>query len=195
APRPLQHVLHHDVADGTTLQERRRPPQPGSVETSETLYRDRLTDHVEWLAHHALRGEVWDKAVAYCRQAGDKAVARSASREAAACFEQGLVALAHLPEGRARHEQAIDVRFGLRHALSPRLEYGRVLTYLREAEGLAQALGDQHRLGWSAAYMIDCLGATGDLPRAVEVGQHALALTETLGEAALQVVTHLYLGR
>jgi tetratricopeptide (TPR) repeat protein len=43
--------------------------------------------------------------------------------------------------------------------------------------------------------MIDCLGATGDTQRAVEVGRHALALAETLGEAALQVVTHLYLGR
>ena len=88
------------------------------MEASETLYRDRLTDQVERLAHHALRGEVWDKAVAYCRQAGDKAVARSAHREAVACFEQALVALEHLPEGRERHEQAIDVRFGLRHALT-----------------------------------------------------------------------------
>ena len=114
---------------------------------------DRLADQVERLAHHALRGEVWDKALAYCRQAGDKALARSAGREAVACFEQALVALAHLPEGRARHEQAIDVRFGLRHALGQRREHDRILTYLREAEGLAQALGDQHRLGWVAAYM------------------------------------------
>ena len=156
---------------------------------------DRRADQVERLAHHALRGEVWDKAVAYCRQAGDKAVARSASREAVTCFEQALVALEHLPAGRERHEQAIDVRFGLRQALTPRLEYGRLLTYLREAEVLAEALGDQHRLGWGAAYMIDCFGATGDLQRAVAVGQRALALAGTLKDAALQVVTHLFLGR
>ena len=92
-------------------------------------------------------GARWDKAVAYRRQAGDKAVARSAGREAVACFEQALVAVEHLPEGRARQEQAIDVRFGLRHALGQRLENDRILTHLREAEGLAQALGDQHRLG------------------------------------------------
>ena len=154
-----------------------------------------LTDQVERLAHHALRGEVWDKALAYFRQAGDKAVARSAGREAVTCFEQALVALEHLPESRERHEQAIDVRFGLRNALAPRLEYGRVLTYLREAEGLAQALSDQRRLGWGAAYMADCFRATGDLPHAVEVGQRALALAGTLGDAALQVVMHLFLGR
>ncbi|HSE68056.1 MAG TPA: tetratricopeptide repeat protein, partial [Gemmatimonadales bacterium] len=101
----------------------------------------------------------------------------------------------HLPESRERHEQAIDVRFGLRSALSQRLEHGRVLTYLREAEGLAQALGDQRRLGWGAAYMTDCLGSTGDVRHAAEVGQRALALAGTLGDAALQVVTHLFLGR
>ena len=41
-------------------------------------------------------------------------------------------------------------------------------TYLREAEGLAQALGDQHRLGWVSAYMSSMFWATGDLRRAVE---------------------------
>ena len=48
--------------------------------------------------HHALRGEVWDKALAYCRQAGEKAMARSAYREAVGSFEQALSALPHLPE-------------------------------------------------------------------------------------------------
>src|SRR5262249_26723205 len=35
-----------------------------------TQSRQRLTEQVERLAHHAVRGEVWDKALAYCRQAG-----------------------------------------------------------------------------------------------------------------------------
>jgi tetratricopeptide (TPR) repeat protein len=105
------------------------------------------------------------------------------------------VALEHFPEGRERHEQAIDVRFGLRHALGQRRERDRVLTYLREAEVLAQALGDQRRLGWVAAYMTDCFGSTGDPQRAVEVGQRALTLAGALDDAALQVVLHLFLGR
>src|SRR5262245_13586919 len=191
----FKHALTHEVAYGGLLHERQRLLHGRIVAAIEQHYADRLTDQVERLAHHALRGEVWDKAVAYSRQAGDKAVARSANREAVAGFEQALVALEHLPEGRARQEQAIDVRFGLRHALGQRLEHDRILTYLREAEGLAQALGGQHRLGWVAAYMTGCLGATGDLPRAVEAGQRALALAGTLGDAALQVVTHLFLGR
>ena len=121
----FKHALTHEVAYGGLLRERQRLLHARIVAAIEQRDADRLADQVERLAHHALRGEVWDKAVAYCRQAGDKAVARSASREAVACFEQALVALAHLPEGRERHEQAIDVRFGLRHALGPRREHGR----------------------------------------------------------------------
>jgi tetratricopeptide (TPR) repeat protein len=122
-------------------------------------------------------------------------VARSANREAVTCFEQALGAPEHLPEGRARHEQAIDIRFGLRNALTSLREHGRILTYLQEAEGLAQALGDQHRLGWVAAYLTNQFWGTGDPQRAVEVGQRALALAGTLEDAALQVVMHLFLGR
>jgi class 3 adenylate cyclase/tetratricopeptide (TPR) repeat protein len=191
----FKHALTHEVAYGGLLRERQRLLHGRIVTAIEQHDADQLADQVERLAHHALRGEVWDKALAYCRQAGDKALARSANREAVACFEQALVALEHLPEGRERNEQAIDVRFGLRNALTPLREYSRILTYLREAEVFAQALGDQHRLGWVAAYMANQFWATGDPQRAVEVGQRALALAGTLGDAALQVVTHLSLGR
>jgi predicted ATPase len=47
-------------------------------------------EHVERAAHHGLRGEAWDKAVLYLRQAGGKAMERSAYGEAAASFEQAL---------------------------------------------------------------------------------------------------------
>ena len=63
---------------------------PGIVEALEALAGERVAEQVERLAHHALRGEVWDKALAYCRQAGEKAMARSAHREAVGSFEQAL---------------------------------------------------------------------------------------------------------
>ena len=111
----FKHALTHEVAYGSLLQERRRALHARIVEASERLYADRLPEQAERLAQHAFRGEVWDKAVAYCRQAGTKALARSAFREAVACFEQALAALTHLPESRATQEQAIDLRFDLRH--------------------------------------------------------------------------------
>jgi class 3 adenylate cyclase len=138
----FKHALTHEVAYGSPLQERRRTLHARIVEAIERLSPDRLTDHVERLAHHAFRGEAWEQAVTYLRQAGAKAAARSAYREAVGSFEQMLTALTHLPESREMLEQAIDVRFDLRNALLPLAEFGRIEGYLREAERLARRLDD-----------------------------------------------------
>src|SRR5262249_58381087 len=127
-------------------QERRRALHARIVEAMEGLYADRLTDEVELLAHHAVRGELWDKALAYCRQAGGRAAARSAYREAVAYFEQALAALAHLPERHETLAQAIDLRLDLRNALLPLDEQARLFEDLRAAEPLAKRLGDPQRL-------------------------------------------------
>ena len=190
----FKHALTHEVAYGSLLQERRRALHARIVEASERLYADRLPEQAERLAQHAFRGEVWDKAVAYGRQAGTRALARSALREAVACFEQALAALTHLPESRATQEQAIDLRFDLRNALWALGEFRQVLDYLREAATLAEALDDQPRLGRVSAYMCRYFREMGDHDSAVESGQHALAVAETLGDFALQVMAHHYLG-
>ncbi len=109
----FKHALTHEVAYSGLLQERRRALHTQIVEALETLAGDRLADQVERLADHAVRGEVWDKALRYCWQAGTKAMERSAAREAVGCYEQALAALAHLPAQRAFHEQAVDLWFDL----------------------------------------------------------------------------------
>jgi tetratricopeptide (TPR) repeat protein len=190
----FKHALTHEVAYVSLLQERRRALHTRIVAASERLYADRLAEQVERLAQHALRGEVWDKSVAYCRQAGTKALARSALREGVVCFEQALAALTHLPESRATQEQAIDLRFDLRPALVSLGEIRQMLDYLGEAATLAEALDDQPRLGRIAAYMCRNCMEMGDHDGAVASGQHALAVAETLGDVALQVMANHYLG-
>ena len=93
----FKHGLTYQVAYNSLLQQRRRALHAQLVTAIEKLYADRATEQVERLAHHAVRGELWDKAVTYLRQAGKKAAARSADREAAAYFEQALEVLRHLP--------------------------------------------------------------------------------------------------
>ena len=123
----FKHALTHEVAYGSLLQERRRGLHARIVEALEALAGERLAEQVERLAHHALRGEVWDKALAYFRQAGEKAMGQSAYREAVGYFEQALSALPHLPEQRDTREQAIDLRLALRSALQPSGALGRIL--------------------------------------------------------------------
>src|SRR6266850_4868455 len=161
----------------------------------ETLYGDRRAEHVERLAHHAFQGEVWEKAVAYLRQAGAKAKSRSANRGAVGYFGQALAALQHLPGTRDTREQAIDLRFDLRNSLFLLGEFAQILKYLREAETLAVALNDQRRLGQVAIYMMQHYRQIGDYDRAVASGHRALALAEVLGNFAFQVATNVNLGQ
>src|SRR5262249_2283069 len=180
---------------GSLLHERRRALHARIVAALEALAGDRLDDQVERLAQHALRGEVWEKALTYGHQAGDKARTRSAYREAVVCFEQALVALKHLPENQDTLAQAIDLRFDLRHALQPLGEYRRIFDALREAERLAEALGDQRRLGWGAALMTNYFLLRRDYEHALASGQRSRAIATALGELALQVQTQFTLGQ
>ena len=190
----FKHALTHEVAYGSLLLERRRALHAQIVASMEAFVGDRLTEQVERLAHHALRGEVWDKALAYCRQAGEKTMARAAYREAVGAFEQALRALQHLPEGRDTIEQAIDLRLDMRRALLALGDYQAIFDDLREAETLAKAIDDQRRLGRISLFMIEYFRMVGDLDRAVESGQHALTLAESLSDFGTQVVTNVILG-
>jgi class 3 adenylate cyclase/tetratricopeptide (TPR) repeat protein len=191
----FKHALTYEVAYRGLLQDRRRALHARIVEAIEQLYPDRLAEHVEQLAHHALRAELWSHALAYFRQAGGKAAARYAHRQAVACFEHALEALGRLPESRATAEQAVDVRLALRNSLIPLGEHARIAESLREAERIARALADQHRIGQVAAHLSAHFLWTGDNDRALESGQRALALTEALGTSALRVQATFRLGQ
>src|SRR4029453_3039264 len=92
----FKHALTQEVAYGTLLHERSRALHTRLVDVIERLSPGRRGEQVERLAHHAVRGEVWGKAVTYLRQAGAKAFGRSALREASSYFKQALTALGHL---------------------------------------------------------------------------------------------------
>jgi class 3 adenylate cyclase/tetratricopeptide (TPR) repeat protein len=190
----FKHALTHQVAYSSLLQERRCTFHARIVDALEGLYTDCLAEQIERLAHHAWLGEVWEKAVAYLRWAGAKAIAGSANREAVAHFERALVALQHLPESRTTLEQAIDVRCELRTALLPLNERGRILGTLREAEALAQALDDQRRLGRVSVLITHYWWTMSDLDHALASGHRVLDLAITLGDVSLQVMAYFVLG-
>ena len=114
----FKHALTHEVVYSSLLLDRRRVLHARVVEALEALAPDRgaevasgrSPDQVERLAHHALRGEVWDTAVTYCQQAGAKAYDRAAFHEAVAYSEQALQALDHLREHGDTRGLAIDLR-------------------------------------------------------------------------------------
>ena len=124
------------------------------------------------------------------RQTGEKALARSAYREAVAYFEQALRALPHLPETRATREQAIDLRLDLRTALAPS---GDMRCPGDSARGrtLAEALDDPRRLGRVLLFLANHCNQVGAYDQAIAAGQRAL---DAAGEDVV-LRAHQYLGQ
>ena len=190
----FKHALTHQVAYSSLLLERRRALHTRIVEELEHLHDDRLAEHVETLAAHALRGEVWEKAVGYLVQAGMRVFDRSANREAVQYLEQALGALHHLPAGAGRTEQDIDLRFLLRHALLPLGDTERMIAHVQEAERLARAAGDDRRLGWASAYLTNCNGLRGAQDEAIGCGARALQLASGSRDFGLPIMARFFLG-
>jgi len=187
------HALTQDVTYGGLLQERRHELHARIVEAIETLHGDRLGEHIERLAHHAGRGQLQEKAVGYLRQAGLKAAARSALRDARTWFEQALGVLVVLPDSHATLDQAFEIRLELRTVLAQLGEIRLALERLREAEALAERLNDDRRRGRVCAFMTTAHNNLGELDEALITGARALEIAGRLGDLRLRLVTTTYL--
>jgi len=190
----FKHALTYEVAYASLLQARRRALHSRIVQAIEQRSANRLTEHVERLAHHAYRGQVWDKAVTYLRQAGAKAQERSAHREALTFLDEALEALRHLSETSDAREQEIDVRLELRGSLYPLGEFEKMLTYLREAEAMASEISDARRLGLVWVHIGEYFRQTGQFAEARRLAQQALILGDKLQDVPLQLYARHYLG-
>jgi class 3 adenylate cyclase/tetratricopeptide (TPR) repeat protein len=189
----FKHALTHEVAYQGLLHDRQRALHARIAEAIERLAPERVAEQAERLAHHALRGELWEKAVAYLRQAGPRAMARAAYREAIAHLEQALGALRRLPETRETTELTIDIYIDLWNALEA-VDWARQGEHLHEAEVLARTLGDPHRLGRIATFMANQCLFTGDYDESIRFGQEALSIARTLGDRPIEVVATSFLG-
>jgi tetratricopeptide (TPR) repeat protein len=190
----FKHALAHEVAYESLLHEQRCVLHARIVEALEGLGGERLAGQVERLAHHAFRGEVWDKALAYGRLAGEKALARSAQREAGGYLEQALRALPHLPETREMRERAIDLRLARHSVRRPFGDSGRLLASLREAESLAAALNDPRRLGRVSILLSHHFDQRGAFDQVTASAQRALELAAAGGDVVLHALANQYLG-
>jgi class 3 adenylate cyclase/tetratricopeptide (TPR) repeat protein len=191
----FKHALTHEVSYGGLLQDRRRDLHARIVEAIETLHRDRLGEQIERLAHHALRGELGEKAVLYLRQAGLKAAARSALPDARAWLEQAVGVLAVLPETPSTLEQGFEIRLELGTVLVRVGEVRRTLENAREAGSIAERLDDDHRRGRVCVALINAHSLVGELDEALVTGTRALKITERLGDLRLRVRATTYLAQ
>ena len=189
----FNHALTHDVTYSGLLRDRRRDIHARVVNAIEELYADRLGEQAERLAHHAVRGQLHEKAAHYLRQAGAKAAARPAIADARGRFEQALDVVKSLPESQAMLEQAFEIHLELRPVLRQLGEGRKMLEHLREAQRISERLNDDLRQGRVCAFMTTVLSTFDDLDEAVVTGDRALAIARRLGDLKLRILATSHL--
>ena len=189
----FKHALTHEVTYNGLLRERRRDLHAHIVAAIESFQDDRREAEIDRLAEHALRGELSEKAVYYLRQAGFRAIKRSAFKEAVARFDQALDILNSLPDSQSNLEQAFDIRLDLRPVLNPLGETRKSLERTREAEQIAERLDDNHRRGRVCCFITNSHSLAGDLDEALLSGTRALKLADQLNDLRLKIPTTTHL--
>ncbi len=190
----FKHALTHEVTYGGLLAERRRALHTRMVEAIEAQHADRSAEQVERLAHHASRGEVWEKAAQYGRQAADRAAALCVDAEAVAHYQRALDALAHVPVTRESVRAAIDARLALRAPLWRGGQLERLLEVFREAEALGTEHNETERLDVVYSFFLQYYWAKGEYDRAIGYGQRCLETGARRHDVGLEVTGHYYLG-
>jgi class 3 adenylate cyclase/tetratricopeptide (TPR) repeat protein len=190
----FKHALIQDAAYESLLRSIRQQYHQRIAQVLAEHFPETAETQPEVLAQHYTAAGLHAKALFCWQRAGQLALKRSANREAVACLERGLDALSHLPQNHATLEQAVDLRLALRTALAPLGDFGRLLTYLREAEALATALDDPLRLGRVSYFLSNYFRIMGVPDQAIAAAQRALALAKASGDVVLHALANLYLG-
>jgi class 3 adenylate cyclase/predicted ATPase len=196
----FKHALTQEVAYNSLLKKRRREVHSKVAGAIELLYSERLEEFCEKLAFHFVQGEIWDKAVTYLRQAGGRAMKKSAYVEAMAHLRKGLELLQTLPETAERAELELALQFDLATSLivskgwiAPEVEqaYARAYELCRQAgepPTLIPVLQGLRRL-----YALR--GDRGDAQKARELGEQLLSLAQRQNDNALLQEAYWALGQ
>jgi class 3 adenylate cyclase/tetratricopeptide (TPR) repeat protein len=190
----FKHALTNEVVYGAMLHDHKSILHARILAVLEDTSADNLGENIETFAHHALRAELWEKAVIYSRGTGTKAMSHSGFVEAISWYKQAFSALGHIADSRDKLEQEIDLHLDARNALFFLGDLPQVAEHLHQAESLAQRLGDQHRLARVLNFLNSYYGLIGDPERAIQFGRRALALPAAHNDTALNAVANYYLG-
>jgi tetratricopeptide (TPR) repeat protein len=194
----FKHALIQDAAYQSLLKSTRQQYHQRIAQVLAERFPETADTQPEVVAQHYTEAGLHAQALPYWQRAGQLALERSAHREAVASLEQGLEALTHLPQTRTTLEQAIDLRLALRSAFNvgnvSGSDFERTLAYLREAEALAVALDDPHRLAEILLFLSRHFSFMGAHDQAIAAAQRVLTLVSASGDVALHARAHQRLG-
>jgi tetratricopeptide (TPR) repeat protein len=190
----FRHALTHEVAKSSLLPDAQHDLHARVLGAMESLYPRPVGEQVDHLAHHAVGGAVWDKALLYARLAGDRALQSFAAGKAVEYFGHAMGALGHLEKSRERLVETVDLHLRLRDALWPLGRLQEILERLQEAEALAAQAEDTRRQGWIACYLAHYHWSAAENEQALAAAERARLIGDALGDPALAAETGFYLG-
>lgn len=186
----FQHYLYHnlDAVERAYLHE-----AVGDVLAE--IYGDQASEIAVQLAWHYQEAQVSEKAVAYLRQAGERALHLSAYQESITHLTQALALLesqADTPE-RANNEIAIQLAYGL--AMESVQGFGpAVKKAFYRARELCQQLGKRAQLCQVLGEMAISYYVAAEHRQARELAEQALSLAESVEDPLLVAASHWRLG-
>jgi class 3 adenylate cyclase/predicted ATPase len=200
-PRPMpvytfNHALIQEVAYRSLLQRARRSLHRRIAQTLAEGFPEVAATQPERLAHHYTEAGMHELAIAYWRQAGQRALERSAYVEAISHLRKGLAALKALPQTPERLRRELDLQIALGPALSAAT--GAAAPEVEQAYERARALGAQ--LGDTPQLFPTLRGLwrfylnRGALATAQDLGERLLRLARREAERMPLLEAHEALG-
>ncbi|SEF15007.1 Double zinc ribbon [Rhizobiales bacterium GAS191] len=188
----FKHALVQDAAYATLLRGKRQELHARIADVLEAKFPETVETEPEILARHCTEASLTERAVAYWKQAGERAAKRSANVEAAAHLRRGLQLIEALPD-RAEHA---DAELGLLISLGPVLMTTRssaapeVSRLYSKARLLAQGIGRSAELyatvwgSWIVAFV------EGDLRSAARFVDDLFGIARDQGDPGLVLQAH-----
>ncbi len=192
----FKHALTLEVAYNSLLIERRKVLHERAASAMESLYADRINDHLAELARHYERTANLPKALEYLERAGQQAAGRSAHAEAIGLFNSARELLKTMPETPNRIEQELTLQLSLGVALQcikgwAAPEVGEVYARARE---LCSRMGDAPQAFATLAglWVFHLVRAEHDIAR--ELAEQLLSIAERRRDASLFPHSHHAMG-
>jgi len=183
----FKHALTHEVAYNSVLIERRKLVHERAGAAMETLYCERLDDHLSAIAHQYRQSHNARKAIHYLRLAGAQAAQRSANRESVAYLRNALDLLRSLPETLERKREELDLLLMLGPATMILAGYGAARELYGRAKELCGELGDNTKLFPVIWGLWMSHASRGELQEARKLAVELLSVAESLGNDTLRL--------
>jgi class 3 adenylate cyclase/predicted ATPase len=148
----FKHALVRDAAYQSLLRSTRQHYHQRIAKVLTQHFLETVQTQPELVAHHYTEGALYDEGLRYWRQAGQRAVQRSAHVEAVSHFTKALEVLKNLPEGPQRSAEELSIRFALATPLIVTKGYGA-----REVEQLYSRARELCAQGGTTAQRVQAL--------------------------------------